>query len=154
MRILFIILQVTLIVCYGEAQTLSLSKSFGNVRFQRDSIIISPKQVADILTENPLASSEFKNARINASIASILGFSGGLLIGIPAGTALAGGNPEWGMALGGVALIVAAIPFNQIFAKKAQHALNLYNSQAQSSSLINRTEFFIVGNGLGIKIKL
>lgn len=137
---------------YCHAQEITIHKTFGGLRFERDTLVLSPKQVQYILEVNPLALEEFKKARTNSGIASVLGFSGGLLIGIPVGTALVGGSPEWGLALGGAALIIASVPFNKAFKRQAQSAVDTYN-QHKPTSMLDRTELFWAGTGPGIRIR-
>lgn len=134
------------------AQEIKLCKTFGGVRFERDSLILSPKQVHAILEEQPEAFKQFKTARTNASIGSVLGFAGGLLIGIPIGTAIIGGDPEWGLALGGAALIVSSLPFNKAFQRHAEGALSIYNQQ-HTARIRPKTEFYWTGNTAGIRVR-
>lgn len=147
---LLFLLFVTL-VSACQAQEITIFKTFGGLRFERDSLILSPKQVQYILEVNPAALAEFKKARKNSGVASVLGFAGGLLIGIPVGTVLVGGDPEWGLAAGGTALIIASIPFNRAFKRHAQNAIDIYNQQ-KTSRLLERTELFWAGTGLGLRL--
>lgn len=143
------------LLCFAigsHAQQIILYKTFGGVRFERDSLIISIKQVHSLLEEEPEAYQQFKKARTNASVASVLGFAGGLLIGIPVGTAIAGGDPEWGMALSGAALIGISIPFNKAFQRHAESALSIYN-QKHAARIEPKTELFLAGNGLGLRLR-
>ncbi len=142
----------TLVSFACQAQDITVYKTFGGLRFERDTLIISAKQVQYILEVNPTAFAEFKKARVNSAVASVLGFSGGLLIGVPIGTALVGGNPEWGLAMGGAALLITSIPFNRAFKRHALSAVDIYNQQ-NSSSLLERTELFWAGTGLGIRLR-
>lgn len=107
-------------------------KTFGGVRFEMDTLVLSPKQVLEILKEEPLAYEEFKLAKANYNVAGVLGFTGGILIGIPIGTAIAGGDPEWGLAAGGAALVLGSIHFNRMFKGRAFNALELYNKKYTS----------------------
>ncbi len=146
---------LTFLLCMAvssQAQQINMYKTFGGVRFERDSLIISIKQVHSLLEEEPEAYRHFKVARTNASVASVLGFAGGLLIGIPVGTAIAGGDPEWGMALGGAALIGISIPFNKAFQRHAESALSLYN-QKHTTRIRQKTELYWAGNGVGIRLR-
>jgi hypothetical protein len=143
-----------LFVCLATisfAQEIKLYKTFGGIRFERDSLILSPKQVHFLLEEEPQAYKQFKTARTNASIGSVLGFAGGLLIGIPLGTAIVGGSPEWGLALGGAALIASGIPFNKAFKRRAENALDLYNQKHTPSTRI-KTEI-LWGKAVGIRLR-
>jgi hypothetical protein len=137
----------------GKAQEITIYKTFGGLRFERDSLILSPKQVQYVLEVNPAALAEFKKARKNSGVASVLGFAGGLLIGIPIGSALVGGDPEWGLAAAGATLVVASIPFNGAFKRHAQNAVDIYN-QEKTSRLLERTELFWAATGLGIRLRL
>jgi len=128
--LVFVLLLATL---HAWCQPISMLKSFGGVRFERDTLILSARQVSDLLYDYPEAYDEFKVARTNNTVGTLLGFTGGVLVGLPVGTALAGGQPEWGLAAGGAALILASIPFNRAFNKRAGHALELYNGSLKAS---------------------
>ena len=120
------------LVGISQAQEIKMYKTFGGVRFEMDTLVLSPKQVLNILKTNPVAFEEFKKAKANYNIAGVLGFAGGLLIGFPIGTAVVGGDPEWSLAIGGAGLILASIPFNRAFKGRAFGALELYNEKTTS----------------------
>ena len=105
----------------------------------------------EILHENPVAFEEFKKARANSNVAGVLGFTGGLLIGIPLGTALIGGEPEWALAAAGAVFILGSIPFNRIFKARALNALDIYNEKKITSRI--RPEFYLNGAGARLVIK-
>lgn len=113
-----------------------------------DTLTLSPRQVMEILKDTPLAYEEFKQAKKNYSTAGVMGFTGGLLIGFPVGTLIAGGDPEWGLAIGGAVLLLGSIPLNQAFQRHANNALDLHNKKF--SSRIN-TNFYFTGNGLRLR---
>ncbi len=114
-------------------QPISMVKTFGSVRYERDTLILSARQVSDLLYHNTEAYNEFRVARTNNTVGTLLGFTGGVLVGFPIGTALAGGQPEWGLAAGGAALILASIPFNRAFTKRAGNAIDIYNGSLKAS---------------------
>ncbi len=116
----------------GSAQEIKMYKTFGGVRYEMDTLVLSPKQVLEVLKSNPVAFEEFKRAKVNYNIAGVLGFTGGMLIGFPIGTAIAGGDPEWGLAAGGVGLLLASIPFNRAYKGRAFGAIELYNKKELS----------------------
>jgi hypothetical protein len=113
----------------SSAQEIKMYKTFGGVRYEMDTLVLSPKQVLDVLKDNPVAYEEFKRAKLNYNVAGVLGFAGGLLIGFPIGTAIGGGDPEWGLAAGGVGLLLASIPFNRAYKGRAFGAIELYNKK-------------------------
>ena len=126
----------------SQAQEIKMYKTFGGVRFEMDTLVLSPKQVLNIIKTNPVAYNEFKRAKVNYNVAGVLGFTGGVLIGFPIGTAIAGGDPEWALAAGGAALILASIPFNRAFKGRAFGALELFNNK-QTSRI--KPMFFFLG---------
>lgn len=134
-----------------QAQEITMYKTFGGVRFERDSVVLSTRQVMEILNENPTAFAEFKKAKTNYNVAGVLGFTGGILIGIPLGTALVGGEPEWGLAAAGGLFILGSIPFNRIFKARALHALDIYNGKEITSRI--KPEFYFGGTSARLILK-
>jgi hypothetical protein len=153
-KYLSVIVLFACITSVAHAQPIEVYKTFGGVQFERDSLTISTKQVAYLLYENPEAYKLFKTARSNATVASLLAFSGALLIGVPLGSALIGGSdPEWGFALGGAAIMATSIPFNKAFQRQTISALDIYN-QKHSSKRRTQVEIFWAGTVAGIRLKL
>jgi len=117
------------LIGFSQAQQIKMYKTFGGARFEMDTLVLSPKQVLEILKVEPVAYEEFKRAKANYNVAGVMGFSGALLIAFPVITSIAGGDPEWAFAAGGAALILGSIHFNRTFKGRAFNALELYNSK-------------------------
>lgn len=136
-------------------QKLTVYKTFGGVHYeyQKDTAIysVSAKQVKMILRNDPLALAEFKKAKTNYNIAGILGFLGGAMIAFPVGTAIAGGEPEWGLAAGGAALLLATIPFTSAYRYHSLEAVDLYNKK--HTAFKPRAEYYFSGLGAQFVIK-
>ncbi|MCB0492306.1 MAG: hypothetical protein KDC93_07810 [Cyclobacteriaceae bacterium] len=147
--IVFFCLSFCAIVSFG--QKIEIYKTFGGYRFERDSVSISPKMVLETMKDNQLAYMGFKKAKTNLDISSALEFTGGLLILIPIGTAILGGDPEWGLAAGGVGLILASIPFNNAFKQHALTALDNYNADFSARRV--KFNFYLAGAGGRLVIK-
>lgn len=142
------------IICFyqiGLAQEIKAYKTFGGVRFEMDTVTLSLKQVLEIVKVNPEAYAELKRAKSNYNAAGVLGFAGAVLIALPLGTALAGGNPEWGLVAGGAGLILASIPFTTAFRGHTMKALDLYNNKEQTSRI--KPEFQFYGSGARLIIR-
>ena len=135
----------------SQAQEITVYKTFGGVRFERDTVVLSIKMVREILRENPLAFEEFSKAKVNYNVAGVLGFTGGLLIVLPIATTIVGGNPEWAFAAGGAVLVLASIQFNRIFKSRVVNALDIYNGKVVSSRI--KPEFYFSGTRAGLAIK-
>jgi hypothetical protein len=154
MRFLSTLFFVTLFLANSYSQKkLTMYKTFGGVVYEMDSLTLSPKQVMMVLKQNPEAFTEFKIAKRKATISSILGFTGGLLIALPLGTAIAGGQPEWIYAGGGAVLFLASIPFNTSFRGHALNALEIYNANPATSKIRVSTSFHFYGTGASIILR-
>lgn len=146
-------LLVVLLIHEATAQKVTMYKTFGGVRFEYDSTTVSPRQVSEILSIDPVAAAEFRKARTNSGAAGVFGFAGGFLLAFPLGTAVAGGDPEWGLAAGGAALVLASLPFNRAFKLRATTALDHYN-KGQRTSRFSKPELNVIGAGLQVKWRL
>lgn len=102
--------------------------TFGGMRFEMDTLTLTHRQVSDLLSINPLASQEFKLARRSNTASGIMGFTGALLLAIPVFSAILGGEPEWLLAAGGGALVIASIPLNRSYKRRASSAIDTYNA--------------------------
>jgi len=146
----FVINFLTTVAIAQTAGEITMVKTFGGTRFEMDTLTLSPRQVMEILKDTPLAYEEFKQAKKNYSIAGVTGFTGGLLIGVPVVTLIAGGDPEWGLAIGGAALLFGSIPLNKAFQRHANNALDLHNKKF--SSRIS-TNFYFAGTGFKLRFR-
>lgn len=119
--------------------------------FEMDTVNLSMRDVLEMMRVNPVAHDEFKRARSNYSVAGVLGFTGAILVAVPLVTAVAGGDPEWGLAAAGGALILVSVPLNWSFQRHAQNALDEYNKQFESTRI--RSNLYITGTGARLVIR-
>ena len=91
-------------------------------------------------------------AKSNYGAGSVVGFIGGFLIGWPIGTAIGGGEPEWGLLAAGVGITAISIPIMSSAKKKMTEAVNIYNSGLKSTSS-TRLNFKASGNVVGFVLK-
>ncbi len=98
---------------------------------------------------------QIKSAQSTFTMAMILSYAGGFMVGWPIGTAIAGGEPNWALAGIGAGLIVVTIPLIQKFNIQAKQAVDTYNAGLQTSSFWEKSEskFSISGNGIGLTVK-
>jgi hypothetical protein len=138
-----------------NAQKIELKKSFGENLFYQNGEKLTSRQLTNILKNNNDAFNLMKSAKSNFTWATILGVSGGALVGFPIGTAVGGGDPKWELAGAGAALILVAIPILNNYNKKSKAAVDLYNSVFQTVSASFQPEFNLnfKGTSLGITMK-
>jgi hypothetical protein len=145
---LFLVAFVLLIGYEGFSQPIQMHKTLGGAHFQRDTIYLSHRHVAEILSVDPAASLEFKQAVKDYRVGGLLGFSGAILLAIPVITAISGGDPEWLMAGGGAILLGVSVPFSRGFKRHAGAALDGYNSRHEQAT---SSRIYFTGNGITLK---
>lgn len=141
--------------CFSQAfEQITMHKTFGATRFEytKDTVTfsVSPKEVLQIMGDDPLAYEEFWKAKSNYSVAGVMGFAGAVLIAVPVGTIIAGGDPEWAFAAGGAALIVGSLHFSKAFNRHAQSAVNTFNKRHTAF----KTRMDCMYSGIGVKFTL
>jgi hypothetical protein len=144
-RWLFILLLLPALT--GTSQEITVHNTFGGMRFELDTLTITHRQVSELLYVNPVASEEFKVARRMNTASAALGFGGAILVAIPVFTAILGGDPEWLMAAAGGLMIGGSIPLSMSYERKAESAINVYNS-----GLKVRGRIYVKGAAVGIKL--
>ncbi|MBL7851743.1 MAG: hypothetical protein JNN04_12640 [Cyclobacteriaceae bacterium] len=140
----------------GYAQDkLVMYRTFGGAHFEyeKDTAVyqVTPKQVSQILFDHPQAYKEFKRARRQSTWSGILGFAGAGLIIIPTASAVIGGNPEWGFAAAGAALIGVSIPLGKSYRRNAQHAIDQFNER--HAYHLQGPRLYVTGTQLKLVIK-
>lgn len=156
--ILFIAASISLCLP-AAAQTgngdLQMKKKFDGPRFYSENRLLKPKEVLTYMQSNDEAYTTFKKAKANYDAAQVFGFIGGALIGYPIGTAIGGGDPQWGLAVGGVGMVLLSIPFTHAFSKHATHAFDLYN-QSNATARTFKPKLYVgsISNyGMGVTLK-
>lgn len=135
------------------AQTGDITMKKGG-KFESDGRTLKPREVLTLMESNEQAHATFRKAKSNYDAGQTFGFIGGFLVGWPLGTAIGGGDPQWGLAAAGGALILASIPFQSAFKKHAHAAVELYNAQPGASRYRKPTyHFAFYGTGAKVAIR-
>jgi hypothetical protein len=158
-RITFIIslLTVTYAFTFGQisADSVSTKKVFGGYQFYQGEKLLNMNQLVKTMEPNEEAYKLIKSAQSTKTLASIISFAGGFMIGWPIGTAIGGGDPNWALAGIGAGLIVISIPISQKFNKQAKQAVDTFNGGLQPSSFWDKSELRLAmtGNGVGLTLR-
>ena len=126
-KVLLFILGV-LISSSINGQKIESKKTLGENKFYQNGQKLSTKQLKVILKDNTEALNLMKSAKTNQTWATILGGAGGVLVGLPLGTAIVGGDAKWELAGVGAVLILGSIPILNSYNKKSKKSIELYNS--------------------------
>ena len=139
----------TMTLC--NAQKIEMEKVFGGYKYTQNGNQMTMKDLVKTMESNQQAFDLIKKAQSNNTLASIIGFAGGGLIGWPLGTAIGGGDANWTLAGIGAGLVAIGIPISSSANKKAKQAVELYNSSLNSTSFYEfKPEFKVIANGNGI----
>lgn len=137
------------------SQQIEMEKVFGGYKFTQNGKKLTMGNLVKTMESNQQAFELIKKAQSNNTLASIIGFAGGGLIGWPIGTAVGGGDANWTLAGIGAGLIVVGIPIASSANKKAKQAVELYNSSLYSTAYYEfKPEFEIMANGNGIGLSM
>lgn len=139
----------------SQSQEIKKEKVFGGYKYSQNGNHISMKNMVNLMKDNAEALKLIKKAKSNTTIATVLGGIGGGLIGFPIGTAIGGGDANWTLAGVGAGLIIIAIPIASGANKKANKAVDLYNSSLNTTSYKKfNPQFNMVVNGNGVGLAM
>lgn len=114
---------------------------------------VLPKEIPELVKNSSEAYNLAKSANSSGGLAQVLGFVGGFMIGLPLGTMLAGGEPQWGLVGVGAAFIAIGIPMTASANKKMQQAIRIYNESLQEKP-ITGLKLEVAGGPFGFGLKL
>ncbi|MDX9919072.1 MAG: hypothetical protein RB289_03650 [Paludibacter sp.] len=150
------LLAVSMSFMFGQtaSDSITMKKVFGGYQFYQGERLLKMNDLTITMVLNNEAYKQIKSARSAYTMASILSYAGGFLVGWPLGTAIGGGEPNWTLAGIGAGLIVVSIPITQSFNKKAKQAVDTYNGGLQTSSFWDKNELnlSLTGNGIGLTL--
>lgn len=150
------LLAVSMSFMFGQtaSDSITMKKVFGGYQFYQGERLLKMSDLTITMVLNNEAYKQIKSARSAYTMASILSYAGGFLVGWPLGTAIGGGEPNWTLAGIGAGLIVVSIPIAQSFNKKAKQAVDTYNGGLQTSSFWDKNELnlSLTGNGIGLTL--
>ena len=150
------LLAVNMSFMFGQtaSDSITMKKVFGGYQFYQGERLLKMSDLTITMVLNNEAYKQIKSARSAYTMASILSYAGGFLVGWPLGTAIGGGEPNWTLAGIGAGLIFVSIPITQSFNKKAKQAVDTYNGGLQTSSFWDKNELnlSLTGNGIGLTL--
>ena len=123
---LFFITNLSAIAQYQQ-DTIRVVKGFSTF-YTRNNQLLTARDLLEITKPNTAAYKEMRIGKSNKNFATILVLTGGFMIGLPLGAALAGGDPNWPLAAIGSGLFVLSLPFSASYNKHATKAVRLYNA--------------------------
>lgn len=150
--IFIFLMSLSQLFAQNQSDSIEVRKNLGTI-FVQNGKNLSPRLLLELTQTNDEAYKEMKIAKRNFDAGTILGVTGGFMVGWPIGTALGGGKPNWAMAGIGAGLIAISIPFSVAYTRHAKNAVRIYNSGLKKLGL-NKTEirFGLTYSGVGVRM--
>ncbi len=152
------VLTLTIIIAsitISNAQKISIEKTFGGLKFTQNGKNLTMNELVSVMKSNPDSYKLIKSAKSNNLLAQVIGGVGGGLIGYPIGTVVGGGKPNWTLAGIGAGLVGISITIYSNVKKKAKKAVEIYNSNLNSTTSTNfNPNFKILANSNGIGLSM
>lgn len=140
-------------VAQNVADTIEVQQRMGKV-YLHDGKLLPTKDLHSLLNSNAEATVEVDRAKANLAPVYLFSISGGALIGWPLGTALGGGDPQWGLAAIGAGLVLLSIPFQVGYNKHIAQAVRIYNSDLKKIGISKTVlEIGLARSSFGVEIR-
>ena len=134
-KILLLFIATLFIAQFSFGQTtqdaIEIRKAWGGLLLFQHGNQLSLNKAAKAMEFSPIAYKEMKSAKTSNQLATIMGLAGGILVGLPIGSAIAGEKPNWALAGVGVGIVVATIPLNRKIKKRVYNAVEIFNNDLQ-----------------------
>lgn len=154
--LLLILLLISGISAFAQynPDTITATRVFGGYRFEQNGKPLALNTMANMMKDDAEAGGYLKKARTSASIANVLGYAGGFLIGYPIGTAIGGGKPAWALAVVGCGLVVIALPLSSAAGRDAKTAADIYNANRRNLSFNQKCDLRLGLSATGLLLRL
>ena len=157
----FVLILSTIQFSFGQynKDKIEVEPAFGGNKYSVDGKSISLKQMKTLMRYDESAYAQLKSGIARSTAATILGATGGVLIGLNVGVAIANNRNndsngvKWGMAIAGGVLVLITIPISITGTKRINNAVKIYNSNLTSQSFQKPKpvyKFGFTGSGVGL----
>jgi len=141
-----------------SSDSITIERTFWGNKFHQNGQNLRLSTLIKTMEVNEVAYQEIKSAQSSYIVASIVGGTGGYLIGWPIGTAIGGGEPKWELLGIGTVLAIVSIPITHHFNQKAKKAINIFNAELEEpkvSSFFHKTSMRLnlSPSGLGFALR-
>lgn len=149
-RAIFSLILTCIVTSFCCGQKIESKKVFGGYLFEQEGQRLTMGQLVYKMQVHPESYALIKKASSGNTLASVIGFVGGGLIGWPIGAAIGGGDPNWALAGIGAGLIIVAIPISSSATQNARAAVDIYNTSIGESSSFYEIRLNGTQNGIGL----
>lgn len=133
--------------------TIVPKKLFSPEGYKKCGITMRADQLLLLFKEDPQMQSFVKPMTVNYSIEALLKATGSFLILWPVSEDLfSEGDANWNLAIAGAGCLLAAIPFDRAFKKKAREGINYYNNGYKTATRISIRPS-LSAEGMGVVVR-
>lgn len=140
----------TLMSYFSFAQQVEVRSNFWGTKITHDQKTISVKDFVELTKSNQKAYDFALKAKQNKTASDIFSTIGGLMIGWPLGTALAGGEFKSEILYAGLGIACISIPFASGMSKNLRKAGDAFNGKTVADNI----EYSVIANANGIGLSL
>ncbi|MGN7783063.1 hypothetical protein ACTJIJ_00995 [Niabella sp. 22666] len=112
---------------------IEIRKRFGGVTFYQNGTQLKSRELKNTLKTRAEAYNIYQSSKAVTTVSTILGYTGGFMMGWSLGTALGGGKPNWAIGGVGAGLVAVSIPLSISANKKVKRAVDSYNSTGNNT---------------------
>lgn len=128
MKYLFCTLLFFTFLGISSAQKLEVLNVVGGYKPVYEGKKLRLSELKNLLKDHPDTYPYYNKYSTNLTLAGVTSFVGGGLVGWPVGASLAGGEPNWNLAIIGAGLIAVSIPFQIGANKNLRKVATTYNN--------------------------
>jgi hypothetical protein len=112
--------------------TIQIETTFWGIQYLKTGKQLSFKEVGSVLASEPEAFAEYRKARKNYMVGTVVSLGGAALIAYSVGSALTSAAPHWSVAVVGAGMLLVSVPMNNAFHRRIHRAIGIYNSKTAS----------------------
>ena len=136
--------------------TIVAEKVGNHYRYLYKGEVLSIDRLGEMLNKKPETLNATRSLKGASALMSVMGYTGGFLIGYPLGQAISGKQASWVMAAVGAGIIGLAIPIAKSADRKLYNAVRTYNmTPSETHRQDNHTEMklALMPGGLGVSVR-
>ncbi len=135
---------------FGFSQQLEVKSNFWGTKITHNQKAIGIKEFVELTKSNKIAHDYALKAKANKGAMDVFSTIGGLLMGWPIGTAIAGGEFKSELFLAGAGIACISIPFTSGMNKNLKNAEEAFKGNATAYNF----EYSLIANANGIGLSL
>jgi len=150
---LLLLINVPIILNAQSSSELRVKNSFfSGIKFEYIGNDLSIDEALLIVKPNEEAETFLRKSKSQATASGIVGAVGSALIGLPLGTAIGGGDPNWNFLYFGAGIVVLSFPIYNSAVKNARNGARVYNDAIADKNIATQLSFSVNASVASLKL--